>query len=405
MLILKLPSKVCGEKTMGCTCRNTEYLSKKKSLRIILKSIDKVLKALKLFSGNKIKNIQPPPPGEVHKILIIKPDHLGDMLLLTSVLGLIKNRYKDAVIDIVCGSWSKPVLSNNPYIRQIHIINNSSINRSASGRFGKLTEYIKTLFPALGKIRKEHYDICLFMRSRRGNMIYLARLGKVSYSIGHGTAGFGPLLSCQVPWNRGEHETGHFLEILRPLGIEAPPEPDGLSYGLYPSGEEKASVSAYWQENFSKFDKTAVVHPGAGTLLKTLPAAKWKEVIAILEKNGYKVFITGSAAGAEKDLINGIASPSSSICAGIWSIQELALFFKKASLIVTVDSLSSHLAGWSGVKTIVFFCGMGDEKQWRPLGKNINILSLDKPCSPCETGCEDMACMDFDVNILSELII
>ena len=402
MLILKLSSEVCGEKAMGCTCRNTEYLSKKKSLRIILKSIDTVLKALKLFSRNKIKN-NPPPPEKVHKILIIKPDHLGDMLLLTSVLGLIRDRYKDAAIDIVCGSWSKPVLSNNPYIRHIHIINNSSINRSASGRIKKLTEYIKTLFPALGRIRKEHYDICLFMRSRRGNMIYLARLGNVSFSIGHGTAGFGPLLSYEAPWHRGEHETGHFLEILRPLGIEA--EPESLSYGLYPASEEQASVCAYWRENFSQFDKTAIVHPGAGTLLKTLPAVRWKEVIAILEKNGYKVVITGSAAGAEKDLINAIASPSSSVCAGIFSITELALFFKKASLIVTVDSLSSHLAGWSGVKTIVFFCGMGDEKQWRPLGKNINILTLDKPCGPCESGCEDMACMNFDVDILSELII
>lgn len=379
---------------MNCTCRNTHYLSKKKSNRLILTIIDTVLKA---FSFRKKKSM----PSRILKILIIKPDHMGDMLLLTSVLGLISNRFPDAIIDIVCGAWSMTVLENNPHIRKIYIINNSSTNRETPGRIKKILIYFNTLFPALRKIRREKYNLGLFMRSRRGNMIYLALLGKIAYSIGHGTAGFGPLLSFEAGWEKGLHETSHFLEVLRPLGIAA--EPEDLSYGIYPSVEDETSVDSYWKENFSSFDKTAIVHPGAGIMKKTLTKDQWKNVIKILMLKGYKVILTGSAG--EAWLLKDIASNSAFISAGIWTIPRLALFFKKSSMIITVDSLSSHIAGWSGVKTIVFFCGMGDHNQWRPLGRNINILSLDRPCEPCETGCDDMTCMDFNVNILSELII
>ncbi len=381
---------------MSCTCRNTKYLSKKKSIRIILKIVDTVLA---VFFCGKLKSSS--PPLKVRKILIVKPDHLGDMLLLTSVFRLIRERYKDAFIDIICGMWSKPVLDNNPYIHTIYVINNSSANRDKSGRIKKILDYISTLFSAIGSIRREKYDICLFMRSRRGNMIYLSLFCSNAYSIGHGTAGFGPLLSYEAAWEKGVHETAHFLEILRPLGINA--LPDDLFYGIYPSQDDDEAVFSYWRDNFSSFDKTVIVHPGAGKMEKTLSVDKWKDVIEILEKNGFKVILTGGSF--EEQLLRDIASVSSSICAGLWSIPRLALFFKKSSLIITVDSLSSHIAGWSGVKTVVFFCGIGDRRQWRPLGKNIKILSLDKQCSPCESGCDNMLCMDFDVNILSELII
>lgn len=264
-----------------------------------------------------------------------------------------------------------------------------------------MIDYISTLTSSLSKIRKEKYDLGLFMRSRRGNMIYLALLGKIAYTIGHGSAGFGPMLSTEIAWEKNLHETGHFLEILRPLGIAG--EHENLSYGLYPSKSDETAVNSFWMENFSQYGKTAIVHPGAGDMKKSLNPLQWRRVIEILEKGGFKVILTGSES--EESFLKEISSASSFICAGLWSVPRLALFFKKSSLIVTVDSLSSHIAGWSGVKTIIFFCGLGDRRQWYPLGKNINLLSIEKPCEPCESGCDEMSCMDFNVNILSELII
>ncbi len=378
---------------MNCTCQKARYLTKKAWLRFFLALVDNTLGFFFHKSGGKI-------PEKVNKILVIKPDHLGDMLLLTSVFPLIQKRFPDAAIDIVCGKWALQVLENNPYIQKRHIINHSFANRSKSARLKKWLEYMRTYFSALKAIRKENYDLGLFMRSRRGNLLSLALLGGIKYTIGHGTAGFGPFLNLMTGWERGRHETEHFLEVLRPLGIDA--DIKNLRYEICPSKEDFSFVNDFWKKNIKRSAGTAVVHPGAGLRIKSLSNEKWKEVVNILEKKGFQIIITGS--GDEKELAREISSGKSLNAAGLFNIPQLALLYKKASLIVTVDSLSSHLAGWSGTKTIVFYCGMGDKKQWGPLGGNINVLSLDKPCSPCETGCGSMACMDFDTGILRELI-
>ncbi len=379
---------------MSCTCRKVSYLTRKKTIRYLLYFVDAVLGLI--FHPGKRKL-----PSRITKILIIKPDHLGDMLLLTSVFKLIRERFPDAVIDILCGKWALPVLSNNPYIRRKIIVNHPFANRDGTSKLRKIRDFLRTFLNSLEEIWQRQYDLGLFMRSRRGNMLYLSRIGNISYSIGHGTAGYGPMLSLKVEWEKGRHETEHFLEILRPLGIDA--ETKDLHYELYPSEEDYMSADMFWKKNKLGSMKTAVVHPGSGVMKKTLKPEKWKEVLKILSMHNYRVILTG--AGQEAGFLQEIAPPDSIIAAGTFTIPGLGLIFRKSSLVITVDSLSSHLAGWSGVKTIIFFCGMGDERQWRPLGDNINILPSLKPCSPCEEGCPDMPCMDFDLSILPELII
>ena len=51
-----------------------------------------------------------PLPELVTKILILKPDHLGDLLLASSVLPLIRERYPKAQIDLVCRRSSQSLL-------------------------------------------------------------------------------------------------------------------------------------------------------------------------------------------------------------------------------------------------------------------------------------------------------
>jgi heptosyltransferase-3 len=378
---------------MNCSCRKGRYLTRKKFIRYLLYFTDTILGWIFHVKKRRL-------PSRITKILIIKPDHLGDMLLLTSVFPLIREKFPDAYIDILCGKWALPILANNPYIRKRIIVNHPFANRDNISRMRKVRDFVRTFLRAIEEIWETKYDLGLFMRSRRGNLLYLSRIGRINYSIGHGTAGYGPLLNIQAEWENGRHETEHFLEILRPLGIDE--KTDNLHYYIYPSENDRRVVENFWKKNNLSNKKTAVVHPGSGVTSKTMKPEKWKEVIKILSENNYRVLLTGNKF--EAGFLNEIAAPDCVTAAGIFTIPGLGLLFKKSSLIVTVDSLTSHLAGWSGVKTIIFFCGIGDMNEWRPLGTNINILSLSKLCSPCESGCPEMSCMNFDLKILPELI-
>ncbi len=372
-----------------------KYLSKKFLIRIYLTIIDNVFGFLfRFLPKNKI-------PENVSKILIVKPDHLGDMLLTTSIFRLIRERFPFSQIDVVCGEWATSILENNPYINRKYIINVPFANRKNISIIKKWLKFIKTYFSTLKKIRRERYDIGLFLRSRRGNLISLALLGKIRYTIGHGVAGFGFLLSKEVEWKPHKHEVEHYLEILSPLDIKK--ELKDLIPELYTKEEDKKKAVEIFS-SLPKNKKIAIVHPGSGNLLKTLSIENWQKIVVLLQKKNYFIALTGSKA--EKDLLTSISkeNENSKILAGVFSIQELFEFFKLVDLIITVDSLSSHLAGITGVKTIVFYSGITDIVQWKALGKNIKTYKIECKKSPCEIGCDEMKCMDFNIEeIIKEI--
>ncbi len=369
---------------------NSGYLNQNKLKIILLQIIDFLLY---IFPKQKR-----PFPMKINKILLIKPDHLGDMLLLTSVLPLIKKRFPGAVIDIAANKWNASIIENNPYIRKVYLVNSFKMNRDNYNFIMKILRFMNSYFKTMFELRREKYDICLIMRSYGGNLISLARLGGCLYIIGHKTGGLGALLDLAVEWEPGIHETGHFLEVLKPLGITS--ETKELIYEIYPALKSVEKIDRFMKDNFRTDEKIAFIHPGAGDMRKSLTLENWKSIIALIEKKGFSIVITGSTG--EKDIAQKIAPSGAKIFCGIFTIQELALFFKKAALLVTVDSLSAHLAVWSGTKTAVFFSGINNKKQWEPLGIETprnNVILIDRECkkAPCFKGCGRMECLEADL--------
>ena len=60
--------------------------------------------------------------GEVRSILAIRLDHIGDVLLTTPALTLLKRRWPQARITCLVGSWSADILRGNPAVEvQSHV--------------------------------------------------------------------------------------------------------------------------------------------------------------------------------------------------------------------------------------------------------------------------------------------
>ncbi len=311
-----------------------------------------------------------PFPERVARILLMKPDHLGDMLMLTSVLPLIRERYRDADIDIVCGAWALPVLENNPFIRKRIVLNHPAYNRGNLSLYRKLADFIRTLVGTLRALRRERYDLCLNFRDAGGDLILLARLGNCRFIAGHRTGGFGPLLDAVADWREGVHEVAHYLEVAGLVGVGAPLE--GLSYALYPGTEDHACVEAVL-ERYGLTDFVAI-HPGSGDKRKLRDGNFWGRVVRDAGEH-CRVTVTGSrdegrfftevAAVAGSDLVD---------LTGAFTIPQLLVFFRKARHVYTLDSLAAHIAALSGRKATVFWNDLNDAEQWRPLGRNIEVV-------------------------------
>lgn len=311
-----------------------------------------------------------PLPERVAKILLIKPDHLGDMLMLTSVVPLIKNRYKDADIDIVCGAWALPVLENNPFIRKRIVLNHPAYNRGSLSFYRKLADFLRTLAGTLKTLRRERYDLCLNFRDAGGDLVLLARLGNCRFIAGHRTGGFGPLLDAVADWREGVHEVAHYLEVAGLVGVGAPLE--GLRYELYPGKEDYACVEAVL-ERFSLTDFVAI-HPGSGDKRKLRDGNFWGRVVRNVDDRS-RVAITGSREeGRFFAEIAAAAGEGLSDLTGAFTILQLLVFFQRARHVYTLDSLAAHIAALSGTKATVFWNDLNDAEQWRPLGDNIEVV-------------------------------
>jgi heptosyltransferase III len=363
------------------------YLERGKKMLFFFKYLDSFLKLL--FNKNRSF------PEEIRKILIIKPDHMGDLLLLTAVFPLITNRFPNAKIGIITNESSRFIIEHNPYIHIRYIVNHHRLNRNKIPEIKKLISYIISSVKTIYDLRKQKYNLCLIMRAYPYNLISLARAGNCEFIIGHATGGWGPMLDLAVTWQKGKHEIEHFLEVLAPLGIKT--DVKKMHSEVYFPENIKISVEKTWN-GFFKNEKVAIIHPGTGDLNRSLNVAQWKQIIKLLEEIGYKIGITGTKG--EKLLAESIMSAKSFNLCGLFSIYELAHAFKKATLIVTVETFAAHLGAWSGTKTIAFYSGINDFQQWQPLGENVVLLKRNCIESPCCDGCSEKNCMDFEIEKL-----
>jgi len=306
---------------------------------------------------------------DVRNILIIKPCHMGDMLMLTPIFPLLKKKFPNANIDVVIGEWSGMILKNNPYIRNKFIVNQflANMNRKQKSQTSKLIEFVRTYIKSLIAIRKNNYDLCLNMRKYKGNLMVFLWLSKSKFKIGYGTSGFGPVLDMEIKWVPGLHEVEYFLACLEPLGIKA--NLSDLSYQLFYTQADDEYVSEVLKEYSLK--NYVVIHPCSGDVNRMLPNKIWSGIIDSLDNNQVVI------CGMKDELyilneIKGLCKSNIINLMGKFTVQQLYLFYKKAKVIYSVESLSSHIAAMSGNEVISFY--KNDPMQWRPIGKNVMVI-------------------------------
>lgn len=137
----------------------------------------------------------------------------------------------------------------------------------------------------------------------------------------------------------------------------------------------------------TKRSNLAILHPGSGSPKKNPSLKLFEDIENFLKKKGFDVVYF--AGESEKWLL-----PFKSNLIHYLDILEIANFLKEAFLFVGNDSGISHLSGYLGIHTFVFF-GPSDDIIFRPIGDRVHIIKRDLPCRPCFPGvCKDRPCLD-----------
>ena len=164
------------------------------------------------------------------RILVIKLDHLGDVLLATPVFSNLRRAYPNAELHALTGAWSRVVLEKHPDVNNV-----VEYNSPAFCRTGQPTSLRET-FNLYRQLRRQKYGLIVELRSDWRTVWFAflrltpKRLSRAALQVAN-KLGFAQF--------SGTHETTRNLDVLRQVGI---PTSCPNRYLLSNNGRQKMGI-------------------------------------------------------------------------------------------------------------------------------------------------------------------
>lgn len=167
------------------------------------------------------------------------------------------------------------------------------------------------------------------------------------------------------------------------LAVESAPPPQAeLAPRIYLSAGEREAAGRRLGELFGPAGEAGpvIVHPYATHARKEWPAGHWRELVALLGKQGLAVLVVGQGQ-ALPGLLE--ANPDLRDLSNSTDLRELCAILERGSVLVTGDSGPMHLGVGVGVPVLALFGPTTREWGFFPPEGKGRVLELDLPCRPC----------------------
>ncbi|MCK4249770.1 MAG: glycosyltransferase family 9 protein [Candidatus Omnitrophica bacterium] len=331
---------------------------------------------------------------KIKKILIIRNDRVGDVVLSTPAFRALRRSFPDAHLVVLVQPYTQELVCENPDIDETIVYDKQKEYKTQAAN----KEFIQ-------RLKEYDFDaVIIFNPSLRMNLITF--LARIKYRIGY-TRKWGRLLLTHcLRDSKGEgakHEFEYVLDLVRFFGQVVETDIIAKDTSLYVPLPDKDSriVDDYLKEKNISSD-FAAIHPWASCPSKIWPQERIIE-LCLKIKNKFDldpVIICGLAdLESTKMLIARIAEKGLNTHLFCHSLGKLAWLFKKSKLLVSNDSGPVHIAAAVGTPVISIFgrnlAGLGPAR-WAPLGNNNIILHNPNNCVPCRAhNCpNNFACLE-----------
>ncbi len=153
------------------------------------------------------------------KILVIRRDNIGDLVLTTPALTALRTHFPEARIDVLVNDYNAPVLAGNPDIDRVWAYRKGK--HRAPGE-SILSVWLATA-AMMWRIRREHYDVAILATPTVSPSSYkFARHVGAKRAIAATDGVSDPI---RLARRDERHEAELVMDLLRPLGIEDAPGP------------------------------------------------------------------------------------------------------------------------------------------------------------------------------------
>jgi heptosyltransferase-3 len=334
--------------------------------------------------------------SSMQRILVIQLGGIGDTLMMTPALTILKRQYPSAEIDLaLTHQYVKDAFEIHPYFRRIipmeYSIKGYGSLRKVSGRWMgvlKALYYFPLLFLKLAFRRYDTAVVCGLspeMKNLGGALTYA--LG-IPLRIGFGKKDHGFLHRSLTVNHSKDHRVNLYVALMQFLGVVESGPHQGQQYVFPIAEEERAWAQRFIETSHRGQRPRLAMHPGGADLIvpRRWPSDYFVKVGQwFIKATGGMVLLTGGVddtelcGHVEADLGRQVIN-----ACGQYSVRESAALLAQCDICLTNDTSVLHLALAVGVPNIVAIFGPTDPNLLVPKGCNtVRYLQGDLSCTPC----------------------
>jgi len=333
-------------------------------------------------------------------ILICCIQLIGDVILTTPLIGILKDAFPDAAIDLLVKRGTGEFLEKDPRVRRVIYSEKGSVAPGEDRRGG----YIGKIF--------RRYDLAINMNaSDRGSFAALlaGTRTRVGFFVGRQ---WYKLLWRRLLFNRliPMPYTIHVVRLCKLVADALQIETEKLTVAVFWDAEDEVRVGSRLTDA-GVTGPFFVIHPFARWRYKYWQMERFVVLSDLVaERYNLHPVWTSSPAQEEIALLETTADRCRyrpALVKGEFTLNQMSCLLSRSSLYIGLDTAITHLAAATGVPLIALY-GPTIGERWSPWNNSgplaqqcplprgvqqnghIILIQKDYPCIPCgKAGCDD----------------
>ncbi len=309
-----------------------------------------------------MKTSRAPKSGSAEpRILVARPDRIGDVILSTPVIAALRAQYPGAHITFLVRDFVAPLIRAIPGVDGVFVYDPDGRHSGVGGYFRLMEE-----------LKAQRFQISIVLQST-------LKLASALFGVGVPNR-IGPLSKphSYLFYNRGTrqrrslvemHEADYNLQLLRKLGIRVGGHQIPSRIAI--SDEKRKAARAWlaekgWRSDDENKKRLIAVHPGMGGSALNWPENYYVDLIRSLRKEGNEILLTGGPAEGfllERILLELEKTGDSAIVyAGKLAegsppatVETLGALFAETDLVVAPSTGPLHIAVALGIPVVTFY--------------------------------------------------
>ena len=301
------------------------------------------------------------------KILFIRQDRIGDVLISTPIFAALKNHYPGITIDVFLSRNNNFVLANDQEIRKRWVY----------------TKRIGAVLRTLKRIRSERYDFVVdLMDNPSATSTVLMLLAKGTWNVGLQKEN---AYACDIVVPLRSRKDSHIVEriaqLLSVFGID--PGGEDLQIRYRTSPESDRQVETFLTETGKHSVSLIGVNISAGSDTRFWGVRNYRELVRWLSERFPSSCVVILSKPEDKERVKGILEGNpAAVMVPETSFDSFAAWIRQLSVLISPDTSAVHLAAAFHVPSVILYVQSNtDLRIWEP---------YNTVCEPLVTRVDDL---------------